>query len=204
MLDYKNHTLRSRQEIIIHIMIMMTRISSANTVASVAIARSTVIFCGLQLCFTNSDYGGSAASSTAHRWELAALLAPRHPQNLPARRAGRMGRKPRIYATHMEPVAALRQNPDLVAAGEFLQANRAFRCRHPLIRVAINVTEFRQRLKYFLLQPLVGKSLPWRPAGARGRSRARNASEPRTARDSHEAHDAYKGAKKSCQNHDEV
>lgn len=109
-----------------------------------------------------------------------------------------MGPQPRVDAGHVKPVPTLREHPDLVAVGEFGQANRALRCHHPLIGAAVNVGKSRERLQHLLLETLVGQG----PGGGGGG--AGSPAEPGAAGDSDEADDAYEGAEESGENNDEV
>lgn len=106
-----------------------------------------VVFSGLQFGFGRRRSGSSGPGGR----KTPTLLTPGHRQNLPTGGARRVGPKPRVDAGNVEAVAALRQHADLVAGGEVGEADRAFRCRHPLAGVAVHVRELRQRLQHLLL-----------------------------------------------------
>lgn len=101
--------------------------------------------------------------------ELAALLAASHHQDLPARRARRVGPKPHVHASDVEDVAALRQNPDLISLRELPQADGALRSQlGRRLGAADAVCELGERLEYLLLDALVGGGLSRAEAGSTG------------------------------------
>lgn len=165
-------------------------VANAIIIITAATAHINAIFSRLQFRLAAAAAGGSGRSSgtgaTAYRRELTALLTPgRHRQNLPTRRARGVGPKPRVDARHVEAVAALRQHADLVAVGELRQADRALRRRHPLLRRAVDVGEFRKRLENLLFEAFVRQSPRRRTAGAGATA------EPGAASDGDETDDAY-------------
>lgn len=132
------------------------------------------------------------------RREVAALLASGDYERRAARGAGRVRRKPRVHARHVEPVPALRQHTDLVAAGKFRQADRALR---PLAAITFTgVRELRQRIDHSLLKSLVRG----RRRSSTGADRSWCPTEPGAAGDGDEAHHANESAEERRQDDDEV
>jgi len=183
------------------------------TLISIKLRQNDVVFSWQETVITNvvNNYitiiiGIAAATGLRLRFagfgcdrrEVAALLAAGDDEGRAARGARGVRREPRVHARHVEPVPALRQHTDLVAAGKFRQADRALRPLAPI--TFAGVRELRQRIHHSFLQSLVRRR--------RRRSTAADVSwcptEPGAASDGDEAHHANEGAEERCQDDHKV
>lgn len=139
-----------------------------------------------------------------NRRELAALLAPRHDQDPPARRARRVGRQPRVNAAHVEPVVALRQDPHLVPLRELAEADGALHGEPGGARPLEAVHDLGERLQRLLLEPPVGRRGGPRHRRRRRRGAGAVAPEPGAAGDGHEADHADQSAEEDGEDDHEV
>lgn len=116
---------------------------------------------GIVLPYLESGVGirwrrGGAGAGGGRCREPAALVTSRNRrQNLTARGARRMRSEPRVDATHVEAMAALRQHSDFVSGGELGEADRAIGELH---RGFGGRGELRERTQDLLLDAFVGGS----------------------------------------------
>ncbi|CAK9163744.1 unnamed protein product [Ilex paraguariensis] len=126
--------------------------------------------------------------SSGHRaraalWcQITALLTPTHRQDLTARRARRMRFQPRVNASYMESVSALRQHSDFVSSNKFRQANRAIG-KFSSVIVTGGVGELGQRFEDLFLEAFVRR----RRLGRGAPGSAGDPAYPGTASDGNEA-----------------
>lgn len=110
---------------------------------------------------------GSCAAGNGRK--LTALLTAAHHQDLPTGWARRMGSQPRVNASHVEAMPALRQYPYLFPFREISQTDGALRRHLRRVSGGAGVGELGKGLQHLLLQAFVGRGLSRRsgasPAG---------------------------------------